>query len=1310
MKKILFLFVFILFGVWALADNWITIDNTQSQKTSVKLLNSTEEISVIQFNVNAYKLDEVLTQKGTSNIVKIPDGIPIEEKGAPDLPKLSTSLIIPNNKQMKLEVQYSDFIEIPNVEIAPSKGVLTRDIDPATVPYTYGKQYQQNTFYPNDIAKLNDPYIVRNYRGAAVWVYPVQYNPVTKVLRIYKSITVKVSPTGNTAIINPLLQEKGGHTFTPEFNEIYKRNFINYNTYQTKYTPIDEGTPGRMLIISYGSYMTAMQDFVNWKNQKGIYTEIVDVSTIGSTASAIKTYVQNYYNSHSDFCYLLLVGDYNYVPVSSTSAGDSDNNYGYLAGSDHRIDIFVGRFSAESTTHVTTQVDRTIHYERDITSSENWMQYGLCVASYEGPGDDNEYDYEHEDNIKADYLAYGYISVATCYQNLSQTATDITNAINSHCGVISYTGHGDTQMWYSVNPSGYTNTHVNALTNNNMLPFIFSVACVIGDFAGNTCFSEAWQRATNNGEPTGAIANIGSTINQSWNSPMDAQDEMVDILVESYSNNIKRTFGGIVANGWGLMIDDYGTDGNNMADTWTVFGDASVMVRTKQPQNMTISHASSVSSGATSFNVNCDVDGALVSITKDNVILGTGYVSGGSVNVSLNPSVSGSGSILVTVTAYNKVTYQQYVPIASAGDPLGLTATAVNYDQIDLSWVQNTNNDPVLVAWSPTGTFGTPVDGTIYSPGNSIPGGGTVLYYGSNLTYNHTGLTEQTTYYYKAWSYLPSNTYSPGITANATTPTAPVHNYPFTWDFESCTDYDVSASFAPWTVYDGDASTTYQSSDCDFTNEGTAFAFMAFNTSDCWQAAQGDAAHSGVRVGMAVCPSDASQSDDWFISPQLQLGTGSSFSLWVLSPKPGTWGNDTYEIMVSTTDNQPSSFTAISPVETAPDVWTQKSYDLSAYDNQTIYIAIHHPTTDMFMLWIDDLQINSTMSSCGTPTFVSQPSNATECVGSNVTFNVSTNATPPVIYQWQLNGTNITGANSNSYTINNITINDAGNYTCLVTDSCGTQITSNAAVLTVNTTPVISSQPASSSVCEGNNLTLNVTASGSGLSYQWQLNGNNISGANNSSYTITSASASDAGNYTCIVTNSCGSVTSNTANVTVNPATVVTTQPNDITAYVGDNISFIVAATGNNLTYQWKKDGNNLNNGGNISGVTTNTLTINPVSSADYGYYTCQVTGDCGSDESNSALLTVLVSVTELNNAGVSIYPNPSTGKFAIDFGNEANDVTVIVRDINSKEVYKANYSTLSKTEIDLTGFSKGTYYVEINAGGKIIHAKVLIQ
>ncbi len=119
--------------------------------------------------------------------------------------------------------------------------------------------------------------------------------------------------------------------------------------------------------------------------------------------------------------------------------------------------------------------------------------------------------------------------------------------------------------------------------------------------------------------------------------------------------------------------------------------------------------------------------------------------------------------------------------ISEPYDPM-ISATAVSTSQINIDYTLNDNNEPALIAWSADGTFGTPLDGTLYSNGDAIPGGGSVLVYSSaDGTYNHTGLTGQTKYYYKAWSYKTDNTYSDGYEASATTlkevPTNHVTNF-----------------------------------------------------------------------------------------------------------------------------------------------------------------------------------------------------------------------------------------------------------------------------------------------------------------------------------------------------------------------------------------------------------------------------------------------------------------------------------------------------------------------------------------------------
>ncbi len=116
--------------------------------------------------------------------------------------------------------------------------------------------------------------------------------------------------------------------------------------------------------------------------------------------------------------------------------------------------------------------------------------------------------------------------------------------------------------------------------------------------------------------------------------------------------------------------------------------------------------------------------------------------------------------------------------------PASLAATAISEDQIDLQWQANTANNAVLVAFSENGSFGTPADGVVYSAGQNINGGGTVLYFGQGQNaLSHTGLDFASTYYYRAWSYNGSE-YSGHLAAQATT--FPPDNFPlpFTENFD----------------------------------------------------------------------------------------------------------------------------------------------------------------------------------------------------------------------------------------------------------------------------------------------------------------------------------------------------------------------------------------------------------------------------------------------------------------------------------------------------------------------------------------------
>jgi len=225
------------------------------------------------------------------------------EMGQPQLPRISESLLIPDEARMEVKVLRSEYYEIAGIDIAPSKGTILRTVDPASVPYVFGPEYSQNAFFPGVLAEGRDPYILHDVRGMVVDLYPFQYNPATRTLRVYETLEVEVVAAG-VADVNVLDRKTVKARPSASFEKIYSDLFGNYAGNRVE----PPGEDGDMLIISYGPFMSAVQPLVDWKNTIGISTTMVDVAVIGNNATAIKSYITNLYNT-TNLSFVLLVGD-----------------------------------------------------------------------------------------------------------------------------------------------------------------------------------------------------------------------------------------------------------------------------------------------------------------------------------------------------------------------------------------------------------------------------------------------------------------------------------------------------------------------------------------------------------------------------------------------------------------------------------------------------------------------------------------------------------------------------------------------------------------------------------------------------------------------------------------------------------------------------------------------------------------------------------------------------------------------------------------------------------------------------------------
>ncbi len=643
----------------------------QGIDVDINVLSQTSTKTVLTVSIDEADLEDLNWLSETSFVPELKKGTPILKKGYPEIFRLSENILLQGSSSAVIKVLDQDFIEIANVDIPPSKGIIFRDTDPSQIEAIEGDIYNQAGFFPKKIAELSSSYKMRGVNGQTLWLNPVQYDALNDVLRVNTSFTLE--------IIDEQAQEPI-KSISKGQQELLENRFLNYGSLASRYDAVSE--VGSMLFISPSTYMSTIADLVEWKIQKGIRAEVVDIADIGFEPSDIFDFIKDYYNNN-DLAFVLLVGDENIVPTMQTSNNNAcDHCYSYVDGDDHYADIFVGRFNGENTEHIRTMVDRTLEYEINPNTEVDWMSKAIGLGSNEGPGDDGEYDYEHLNNLKIQMLDYNYTEIFECYQGSNSqdsptqgepsadldggpSTQSIIDHIDNGISFLNYTGHGGHS---SLSTGGYDINAVNEQMNNGRYPYLVAVACCVGDFQNDfgagPCLGDAWIRATDNstGLPTGGIGGVFSSILQSWAPPMEGQDEMTNILTENSIYPTKHTIGGVSLMGMASMIDAYEGGGISMADTWNIFGDPSVVLRTAMPDQLVLNHAPFVSLNAGFLSISCEVEGATVAASYDGEILGVGTVENGVLNLPIE-GLSGPITFMLTGTAYNHIPYQSEVEV-----------------------------------------------------------------------------------------------------------------------------------------------------------------------------------------------------------------------------------------------------------------------------------------------------------------------------------------------------------------------------------------------------------------------------------------------------------------------------------------------------------------------------------------------------------------------------------------------------------------------------------------------------------------------
>jgi hypothetical protein len=287
--------------------------------------------------------------------------------GEPYLPFFVTNLIIPDNDKMAIEIGTVEFEEIKVSTILPA-GMKEDELI-----IGFSEIYQTDEWFPNTWAELSKPYILRDLRGITVQINPFHYNPQKGIVKIAKTIQIKLKSVG-VSEFNTLFFKHREHT--QAFESIYKNHFINFNS-----SVLKAKVEGEMLILTTEEYAEKVEPLIRWKNQKGIKTNLILYPNYtGSHWQDVKAFLQRQFEI-TNLTYVLLFGSFDFIarPISSKEDSASDWDYTFLSGDDSIPDILIGRLPVINEKEAEFVIKNLIQYEKNPLALQPELS-GLVVS------------------------------------------------------------------------------------------------------------------------------------------------------------------------------------------------------------------------------------------------------------------------------------------------------------------------------------------------------------------------------------------------------------------------------------------------------------------------------------------------------------------------------------------------------------------------------------------------------------------------------------------------------------------------------------------------------------------------------------------------------------------------------------------------------------------------------------------------------------------------------------------------------------------------------------------------------------------
>ena len=686
MKKVTFLMVFLLFTVMGFSQSEKII--LQGDLDGMEVLSNSGLNFSASFNMSEFSLAKKSSPIGMFTTISIPGFTKRYDDGRPGIPIFSHLIEVPIGATASVDIKSYDVFEYNLNELGyldkvfPSQPSYTKSTEPEDIEFYYDQVfYAINAFSQHELISFTYSGDIRGTGVGSILINPIEYNPVTNVLKIYSNILFDVH--FETSAYAQYLEKKA-NLYSVAHQSAFNR-LANYIAPPTK--DVITQYPIKYVIVADRMFEAELQDFIQWKTEKGftVIEAYTDMPTVGSTTSSIQSYLQGLYNAGTPSdpapTYILLVGDIGEVPAFSGTTGShvTDLYYACYGGAaDYLPDAYYGRFSASSVADLTPQIDKSLIYEKYLMPSGDYLDTVVMVAgadaSYAQLYGNGQINYGTNNYFNA---AHGIYSHTYLYPTTSQTwvPADMQAKIGAGVGYANYTAHCSSSGW--ATPS-FLIGDISSLNNENKYGLLVGNCCESNKFNVTECFGEALLRAVDEG----AVGYIGASNYSYWDEDYFWGVGYTTNIIENptyagtglgaydktFHDHGEATTDWFISNGQMVQAGNIAVEASTSGrkkyywEEYHLMGDPSIMNYFSKPDPLTISYNSPLMVGDNSLIVTTE-QYTYVAISLNGVLLDAQY-TGTNTSVTLTfASLTQIDTALVVASKQNKVPHIGDLPI-----------------------------------------------------------------------------------------------------------------------------------------------------------------------------------------------------------------------------------------------------------------------------------------------------------------------------------------------------------------------------------------------------------------------------------------------------------------------------------------------------------------------------------------------------------------------------------------------------------------------------------------------------------------------